>query len=143
VAAFGGDRYELPPGDVRLAVDALVDSYERAGDATIRLLALESRLPSLASLLALGRDSHRQWVQDTFPAALDGLAGAERQRRVVLLICATDVYTWQVLRRDQKLTRSQTAAAMVELVEALHPAVDGAAGVHDGHPRAARERAAG
>ena len=141
-AAFGGDRYELPPGDVRVAVDALVDSYERAGDATIRLLALESRLPSLARLLAFGRDSHRQWVQDSFPAALDGLAGAERERRIVLLVCATDVYTWQILRRDQNLTRDQTTDAMVELVEALHPAADGAVGVHDRGAAAARKRAA-
>ena len=80
-------------------------------------------------------------MQATFPAALEGLTGAERKRRLVLLICATDVYTWQILRRDQKLTRSQTAAAMVELVEALHPAVDGAATVHDGRSAAARKRA--
>jgi AcrR family transcriptional regulator len=139
-AAFGGDRYEVPAGDVRLAVDRLVESYERAGDATIRLLALESRLPSLASLLAFGRKSHREWVQTTFPAALEGLGDAELQQRVVLLICATDVYTWQILRRDHNLTREQTAAAIVELVEALHPNAGLAAGAEPRRPQPARKR---
>ena len=119
-AAFGGERNEVPAGDSRHAVAMLVDSYEHAGDATIRLLALESRLPALASLLAFGRDGHREWVQNTFPAALEGLTGAEQERRIVLLICATDVYTWKLLRRDQGLTREQTGAAILELVEALY-----------------------
>ena len=139
-AGAAAPQEELPP--VMAVPAGSEDSYERAGDATIRLLALESRLPSLARLLAFGRDSHRQWVQDSFPAALDGLAGAERERRIVLLVCATDVYTWQILRRDQNLTRDQTTDAMVELVEALHPAADRAVGAHDRGAVAARKLAA-
>jgi AcrR family transcriptional regulator len=138
-AAFGGERYEVPPGDIRLAVEMLVDSYERAGDATIRLLALETRLPSLASLLAFGRDSHREWVQNTFPTALRGLTGGERERRVVLLICATDVYTWKLLRRDQGLTRKQTTAAIVELVAALHTDIRSASGTLLAHRSSAED----
>jgi AcrR family transcriptional regulator len=119
-ARFGGERFKTQPGDIVGAVEMLMRDYERAGDATIRLLSLESRVPSLQGMLALGRAVHRRWVQSTFPAALEGLAGAERERRLLGLICATDVYTWQILRRDQGLTRRRTAAAMRELVEALH-----------------------
>jgi AcrR family transcriptional regulator len=142
-AAFGGDRYGVPPNDVALAVDLLVDSYERSGDATLRLLALEARLPSLAGVLAFGRASHREWVQSTFPAALEGLAGEARERRVVLLICATDVYTWQILRRDQRLTRDETKAAMMELVDALHRGPERAAAALQPERAAERRRRAG
>jgi AcrR family transcriptional regulator len=130
-ATFGGERLKAQPGDVAGAVELLMRDYERVGDAVIRFLALESRGPSLGSVLAFGRAGHREWVQSTFPAALAGLAGAGRERRLLLLICATDVYTWQILRRDQGLTRAGTGAAIRELVEALQP---------DPHP-GERERA--
>jgi AcrR family transcriptional regulator len=117
---FSGERFKAPPGDIEVAVEMLMRDYERAGDAMIRFLALESRVPSLAGVLGFGRAGHRSWVENTFPAALEDLAGAERERRLLLLICATDVYTWQILRRDQEQTRRQTVAAIRELVGALH-----------------------
>jgi hypothetical protein len=36
-----------------------------------------------------------------------------------LLVVATDVYTWKLLRRDRGLTRAATEARMLRLVEAL------------------------
>ena len=117
---FGGQRLKAIPGDIPAAVDLLMRDYEHAGDAVMRLLALESRVPSLAPVLSFGRAGHRDWVERTFPAALEDLPAPERERRLLLLICATDVYTWRLLRRDQGLTRTQTAAAMTELVQALH-----------------------
>jgi AcrR family transcriptional regulator len=118
---FAGQRFKARADDVPGAVSLLVGDYERAGDAMIRFLALESRVPSLAGVLSIGRVGHRDWVQAAFPGAVAELRGAERERRVVLLICATDVYTWQILRRDQRLTRAQATTAMAELVEALYP----------------------
>jgi hypothetical protein len=38
---------------------------------------------------------------------------------VAELVVATDVYTWKRLRRDQGLSRAQTTAAMLRIVEAL------------------------
>ncbi len=35
------------------------------------------------------------------------------------LIVATDVYTWKLLRRDQGLSREQTAAAIRHMVQAI------------------------
>jgi AcrR family transcriptional regulator len=119
VAEFGGERFRAQPGEVDVAVELLVRDYERSGDAVIRFLALESRVPSLGGVLAFGRTSHRKWVESTFGTALQGLEGNERERRLLLLICATDVYTWQILRRDQGLSRRETVAAITELVQAL------------------------
>lgn len=128
---FGGQRSKAAPGDIPAAIDLLLEDYEHRGDAAIRLLALESRVPALAPVLAFGRTGHRAWIERTFPAALDGLTAPERERRVLLLICAIDVYTWKILRRDQGLSRAATAEAMCALVEALH-AERGAGGGREG-----------
>lgn len=103
-------RRSVPePGDVRGALDVLVDDYEITGDATIRMLALEEKVPMLAPLLATGREGHRRWVEEMFLAP----------ELAPELMVATDVYTWKLLRRDQELTRDETLAAMLRIVQAL------------------------
>jgi AcrR family transcriptional regulator len=102
-------RYTPEPGDVEGAVDALVEDYEITGDAVVRMLALEEKVGMLAPLLQRGRTGHREWVETMFrvPAL------------VPELMVATDVYTWKLLRRDQGLSRDETAAAILRIVKAL------------------------
>jgi AcrR family transcriptional regulator len=102
-------RYTPEPGDVTAAVEAVVDDYETTGDAVVRLLALEERMPSLQPLLARGRRGHRDWVEAMFRAS--GLTPE--------LVVATDVYTWKLLRRDQGLDRDETVASILKIVQAL------------------------
>jgi AcrR family transcriptional regulator len=102
-------RYTPEPCDIPALVDAVVDDYETTGDAVIRLLALEEKIPSLRPLLAAGRDGHRRWVEGMFGAPA----------LVAELVVATDVYTWKLLRRDQGLSRDETVAAMLRIVQAL------------------------
>jgi AcrR family transcriptional regulator len=102
-------RYTPEPGDIPALVHAVVDDYETTGDAVIRLLALEEKVPSLRPLLAAGRDGHRRWVKRMFGAPA----------LVPELVVATDVYTWKLLRRDQGLSRDETVAAMLRIVQAL------------------------
>jgi hypothetical protein len=59
-------------------------------------------------------------VERTFAAALAGLRGKARARRIAQLVVVTDVYTWKLLRRDKGLDKDQTTTAMRELVAALH-----------------------
>lgn len=113
-------RGEARPDDIVGAVRLLVQDYENVGDATIRTLALEGRVLALQPILDRGREHQRDWVESTFPAALSGLHGAARKRRIDLLVCATGAYTWKILRRDHGLSQRQTAAAIRQLVEALH-----------------------
>jgi AcrR family transcriptional regulator len=113
-------RLSAKPDDVAGGVRLLVRDYEAVGDATIRTLALEGRVPALQPSIDRGRELQRGWVEATFPAALSDLRGSARGRLVDLLICATGVYTWKVLRRDRGLSQEQTAAAISQLVEALH-----------------------
>jgi AcrR family transcriptional regulator len=113
-------RTTATPDDVEGAVRLLVADYELAGDAICRSLSLEGRIEALRPFLDRGRKEHRQWVGTTFPSALAGLRGAAHGRRLDLLVCATDVLTWKLLRRDRGLSRLQTQRAIQELVEALH-----------------------
>jgi AcrR family transcriptional regulator len=113
-------RANARPGDIPGAIRLLVRDYEATGDAIIRTLALEGRVTALQSNIDRGRTLQRSWVESTFPTAFSDLQGRERERLVDLLVCATDVYTWKLLRRDRGLSQRQTAAAIRHLVEALH-----------------------
>jgi len=102
-------RYTPEPGDVAGAVEALVEDYEITGDAVMRMLALEEKVPALQPLLARGRKGHREWVRTMFQAP----------DLVPELIVASDVYAWKLLRRDQRLSREKTAAAIRHMVQAI------------------------
>ncbi|HET6831942.1 MAG TPA: TetR/AcrR family transcriptional regulator [Solirubrobacterales bacterium] len=111
-------REEVAAGDVAGGVGVLVDEYEELGDAIVRMIALEGRVEELGPLLARGRAVHRGWVERVFATWLPA-AGRERGQRVVMLIAATDVLTWKILRREQGLTRRAAERAMRESVLAL------------------------
>jgi AcrR family transcriptional regulator len=102
-------RYAPAAGDIAALVDALADDYETTGDSVVRLLALEEKVPSIQPLLARGRESHREWVETMFGAP----------ELTPELVVATDVYTWKLLRRDQGLSRDETVASILKIVEAL------------------------
>ena len=113
-------RFSVRPGDLDGALRTLIDDYETRGNSYLRTLAVEDRIPVVRPMLERGRDGHEKWVETVFTAALDGLTGDDRDRRMAQLVVATDVYTWKLLRRDKGLSPEQTAIAMRELVLALH-----------------------
>ncbi len=112
-------RDEAPVGDIRAAVRILVDHYEELGDAVLRLLAAESRVPGLREIADQGRAYHAAWCERVFAAAVARLDEEARTRRLAELIAVTDVLMWKLLRRDRGLSRSQTELALRELIEPL------------------------
>src|ERR1044071_4713721 len=78
----------------------VVEDYEPFGDAVIRMLALEERVPALAPFLARGRAGHRSWVAGAFADQLPDPADPGYEQALNLHITATDIYTWKLLRRD-------------------------------------------
>jgi AcrR family transcriptional regulator len=100
-------RAAAVPGDIPGAISLLLEDYEETGDIVIRMLALEHRLPELAGILAIGRDGHRSWVTRTFEPVLPTVPRA-RKAAITRLVLATDVYLWQLLRRDMELSRAVT-----------------------------------
>jgi AcrR family transcriptional regulator len=112
-------RDEAPVGDVRAAVRVLFDHYEELGDAVLRLLAEEDRMPGLRGLADRGRATHAQWCKRVFAPALTGLSGDERAVRLAQFIVLTDVFVWKLLRRDRGLSRNEAERAVGELIEPL------------------------
>lgn len=110
-------RRRVEPGaPAARIVGALVGDYEHDGDLVIRLLAQEGRHPSLSRLLDRGRAWHRAWLAEVFAPDLDALPPRHRTRALDALVVATDVYAWQLLRRDRGRSRSAVAETLVQLV---------------------------
>lgn len=110
---------DASPGDVQSAVAHLLDRYEHMGDANVRLLDLERRVPPVRYLLSQARESHRQWIERVFAPFLSGYRGAARRRRVMAFYAATDVTSWKLLRRDFELSRADTERVTLDLVRGL------------------------
>lgn len=103
-----------PVGDARAAVRVIVDHYELRGDWVIAMLGQELGHARIRRITELGRQTHRVWVETVFASKSD-LNDELRD----LLIVATDVYTWKLLRRDRGLDRDGTERSMLRMVNAL------------------------
>ncbi len=109
---------ETPPGDIPTALRVLVDHYELRGDFVLRMLGREHDDPRMAKVVGPGRRLHREWVASVFGPFLPS-RGAARAEALDLLVVATDVYVWTLLRRDRGLSRAETQARMHRLVDAV------------------------
>jgi AcrR family transcriptional regulator len=112
----GARRDQAPIGDIRAAVRVLYDSYDRDGDAVLRLLAQEERIPAVHRMAEEGRRWHRNWVERTLDPLLEGLSGADRERRLVALVVATDLLVWKLLRREMALGRAAAERIVTDMV---------------------------
>lgn len=119
--AYARTRAErtAPSGDLGADLSILLHHYERDGAGVLRLLAAEEGSPALARFAEKGRRLHREWCTTTFAAALSGLSGVDRERRLAQLVAVCDVYTWKLLRHDAGLSRRQTHLALTELLGPL------------------------
>jgi AcrR family transcriptional regulator len=115
------EERSAPVGDLDRALRVLLDHYEKRGPMALLLLAQEDDDPLIASITANGKAMHRSWVATVFAPHLQ-LEGAQEGRDEALLdllVVATDVYTWKLLRRDRGLSRSRTQDRMATLVRAV------------------------
>lgn len=111
------EERRAPVGDVGGAVRVLVDHYEARGDGVLVLLGQEQHAEQVRRITDHGRQAHRTWVEEVFAPYL-----AERpdsDELTDLLVVATDVYTWKLLRRDRGLSRDHTESRMRRLVGVL------------------------
>lgn len=106
---------DVVDGDVVDAARKICARYEHNGHAVLRLLAMEEQSPAVRPILAQGRAQHREWVERTWGGRLG--TGAARERRIMELVVAYDLYTWHVLRRV--LDAEGTVAAMAELARGV------------------------
>jgi AcrR family transcriptional regulator len=103
-----------PVGDVGAAVGVIVGHYEDRGQTALLMLAQESSDPQVAELTRRGRRMHRTWVKDVFAP----FAGPS-DPLIDLLVVATDVYTWKLLRIDRRHSRARTEQLIHRMVTSL------------------------
>jgi AcrR family transcriptional regulator len=109
------EERRTPVGDVAMAVRVIVDHYERRGDQALLMLAQESHQELMARITKHGKALHRAWVEEVFAPYL--AAADDPEELADLLVVATDVYTWKLLRRDRGLGRDRTERRMRRLVD--------------------------
>jgi hypothetical protein len=98
-------------------VRTIVAFYDRLGEWSLRLQAQERSDELSRQSVELGRRVHREWVDEVFAPQLVGRR--DRRELVDMLVVATDVLTWKILRRDGGLDRSTTCKRMLRLVQAI------------------------
>ena len=111
------EERRTPVGDVAAAVHTIVDHYERRGDQALLMLAQEGHQELMARITDHGKAMHRAWVEEVFAPQLARVDHAEELTD--LLVVATDVYTWKLLRRDRRLSRQRTEERILRLVDAV------------------------
>jgi AcrR family transcriptional regulator len=119
MAAAGVVLRQTEPGDVAEAVRAFQDIYEAMGDLVIQRLADEHRRPALKPGLEAGRRNHRAGVETAFAPQLSRESGVARAQLLTILIAATDVYVWKLLRRDMALSRTEAEAIVCRIIEGV------------------------
>jgi len=112
-------RLGAPVGDPDLALDHLLKDYDQVGDFVMRLLSQEQRFPVLKTFLDSGRRYHRAWVAEVFAPVLQPLKPAPREEALDALVAATDLYIWQLLRRDLGYERARMLGVMRRLVTGI------------------------
>jgi AcrR family transcriptional regulator len=103
-----------PVGDVDVAVAVIVRHYEDRGQTALLLLAQESDR-QVGELTRRGRAMHRTWVTEVFAPFLTWL----KDPLIDLLVVATDVYTWKLLRLDRRYSRIRTEKLILRMVRSL------------------------
>jgi AcrR family transcriptional regulator len=123
VTSFAHDQIvaerAAPAGDVPTAVHVIFSHYETRGDAVLRFLAQELWDEQVRLITDLGRRTHRAWVQAVFAPQLAARPAADREALTDLLLVATDVYTWKLLRRDKNLDRNTAERRVRHMIAAL------------------------
>ncbi|MDA2895127.1 TetR/AcrR family transcriptional regulator [Mycolicibacterium sp. BiH015] len=111
------DERTPPSGNPGDALRVLIAHYERRGDLVLAILA-DADDPRAQQMSATGRLAHREWVENVFDAALPA-DPARRTRLIDVLVVATDVYAWKLLRRDRALSVDDVHDRMTMMTESV------------------------
>jgi len=94
-----------PSGDIRANIAGIVESYERLGDYSLRMLAQEERFEVIRVYTDTGRQGHRQMVEAGFVPFLANLGPEERTHMLDELVTALDKHHRWLERTGTLLTR--------------------------------------
>jgi AcrR family transcriptional regulator len=106
-----------PSDDPVAALDVLIAHYERRGDVVLTMLSDEND-PRAQQMNSAGRLAHRAWVEEVFAARLPGQSAA-RTRLIDVLVVATDVSCWKLLRHDRGLSVDDVRDRMLFMADSV------------------------
>ncbi|MGN6742643.1 MAG: TetR/AcrR family transcriptional regulator [Amnibacterium sp.] len=107
-----------PSRDVDDALSTLLGHYEARGEFVLAMLAREAADERVARITGNGKRVHRDWVAAVFDDRLPA-TGDRREALLDLLVVATDVYAWKLLRVDRGLPLHTVRARMRAMTDAL------------------------
>ena len=113
------ERHVPQEAGLEVALEALLEHYERDGDTIANFVAQEHLFEPVRGVVERGRRVHREWVELHCRQLLSGREGRARERAIHAAIVATDLSTWKLLRRDLGLEPAEVAAVMSELLYGL------------------------
>ena len=114
-----GEERAAPVGDVAAAVHAISNHYERRGDGVLKMLGQELFDDTFREGMDTGRRMHRQQITKVFAPQLATRPTTEHEALIDLLVVATDVYTWKLLRRDRGVDQPTTEARVRPLIAGI------------------------
>ncbi len=100
------------------ALSVLIGHYEIRGLTALGVLAEEDDDPRAKRMNDAGRVGHRAWVEDVFGSQLPA-SEPERSRALDVLVVATDVYAWKLLRLDRGLSAAEVHDRMTLMTSAV------------------------
>lgn len=106
-----------PAGDPDTALKVLIDHYERRGPVVLAMLSEEND-PRALRMTNAGKLAHREWVEEVFADRLPQQSEA-CSRLIDVLVVATDVYAWKLLRLDRGLSVDEVHDRMALMTAAL------------------------
>lgn len=112
-------RELAPPGDVEAALDDLLAHYERDGEAVLRNLAVEQRIPIARVVAEEGRRVHRAACARVFSPYLPGSEDGKYETCLDAFVAATDIYLWKLVRRDWGRSAGDTRRVIRALIDGL------------------------
>lgn len=115
LSATRSGRDEVPVGDMTAVAEYLGRHYEEVAPMVLRMLAVEGQVPAVARISAEGRVMHRAWVKRVFAPQLPA-DRSDRRRRTAMFAAITDVTMWNLLRREQGLSRRAYVRTVEELL---------------------------
>lgn len=121
---YDGDRFtqkrmDVAPGDLPGIIEALLEEYERMGDALIRTLTVEYEFPSTQEMLKKARTIHRDWCVMAFEPFLPPKTSDHYETILSAFIAATEFYLWKLLRRDLGKSPEQCRQIFLFSLESL------------------------
>lgn len=107
-----------PPGNTEAALSVLIAHYERRGDLALAISSAGDEDPQARRIADSGRLAHRAWVEEVFGARLPAPL-VNRARLIDVLVVATDVYAWKLLRHDRGLSVDDVHDRMLLMAQAI------------------------